>query len=677
MPERRKAASKEPRKEARKRDVEENPEARRLTNRQVDFLAKESGVDRALIADMRAGDLAEKLKWKIDPWWFFFQKVCGRVVKRNPVTGALMPVPFATVHVEDTDCNFLFYSPVGYKYIWFWPFLCSREEIATVETDECGNFCVWIPRWDIDRILRWRRERICLPTLERPKLIDIFDDLIVDPGPIRRKPPLPDPPPDFRDFGVRREIETRVGPEIAQQLTVSGPSRQFGASRVGLDELLSGPAPKSALPMPPMPDVDTFRGMLKGLSDLKDFEFRPPLGPFKICFDVFVPEWQTILDIPDVSFRVTQEQGGSDVTIYDEGYFDVRWDDTSIPDVVLEALPNALAIDFCDGPEIECANVPAIIDVYQMPLEASYHDDTTGDPTFGHGIRVNQPSPDGLIPPPLPGPLAGTAHSPYAGRLDLFGCFHNMGGSHYRVLGSHEGGPEAPIMAGGFMVQRQGISGTELYWQPQLADGWYKIESNFLGSHEHYLLGFMGGDGIWELKLELGLESGGAISPISPQSASHFFVLDQTPPNVSFDKIRWWYKALGPGTATTLPPVCPILNRQKSQGTVVVEVTWSASAAHLRSATLGFESCGNGAISPSTGDTKWYWQLPTDMATGQKVATFEIPNNFQAGCYTADVYAVSRAYSPSVIGASLASDWWVPHDLIWVHPFKAISVVDI
>ncbi len=41
----------------------------------------------------------------------------------------------------------------GAWWWWFWPIFCNREEIATTMTDECGKFCVWIPRWDIDRIL--------------------------------------------------------------------------------------------------------------------------------------------------------------------------------------------------------------------------------------------------------------------------------------------------------------------------------------------------------------------------------------------------------------------------------------------------------------------------------------------------------------------------------------------
>jgi hypothetical protein len=42
---------------------------------------------------------------------FHFRRVCGRVVKTDPVTG--VDHPFATVHVEDTDCNFFGLVPGG------------------------------------------------------------------------------------------------------------------------------------------------------------------------------------------------------------------------------------------------------------------------------------------------------------------------------------------------------------------------------------------------------------------------------------------------------------------------------------------------------------------------------------------------------------------------------------
>ena len=100
----------------------EAPEERRLTKRQVEYLSKVTGFAASELADIRLGALADKLKYHLDWSSFFFQKVCGRVVKRDPVTGVLYPVPYATVHVEDTDCHLIFYSPSGLGYAWLYPF---------------------------------------------------------------------------------------------------------------------------------------------------------------------------------------------------------------------------------------------------------------------------------------------------------------------------------------------------------------------------------------------------------------------------------------------------------------------------------------------------------------------------------------------------------------------------
>ena len=648
----------------------EAPEERRLTKRQVEYLSRATGFAASELADIRLGALADKLKYHLDWSSFFFQKVCGRVVKRDPVTGVLYPVPYATVHVEDTDCHLIFYSPSGLGYAWLYPFFCDREEIATVQTDECGNFCVYIPRWDIDRLLEWRRERICFPIFEPPRIIDILGDLLPDPGPLIRRPPLPDPPPDFSDFAFRREVETRLGSEVANRLALAAPRQTFGAFRGGLDAILMEPAPKSALPMPPLPDEGEVKRLIGDDPRLKKIglpDLRRPIGPFKICYDVFVPVWQTIFDVPDVTFRVTQSQGGSDVTIYDESYFDVRWDDTSIPDVTLETWPKALTTHVCDVPPIECTNVPEILNIALMPLMSPYHDDTTG-----FGVRVNQPSDDG-ISAPAAGPAAGTANAPYADRLDLFGCFHIAGATHYRVVASFNGGTPQPILAGDFTVITTSFT---LNTQPQLADGCYLIRNDLASSYEHLILGWLPADvGSYQITLQVGTLSGSVFTPTA-SSAPHTFEADGSYPVGTFNQIRWWHTIDGPGTATTLPAICPVIERDATKE-VTVEVTWSASALHLRNAVLGMYGCGAGdPTPPALGDRSWYWQLPTDTSTGVKVAQFTIPSLLQAGCYTAYINAVSRAYNPAMPNMPLSADWYYPEDRRWTWPSRAISVVD-
>jgi hypothetical protein len=646
---------------------EESPEARRLSKAQVEFLAAESGVPGAELRDLTLGTLVDRLKFRLDPKLFFFQRVCGRVVRRDPITHELHPVPRATVHVDDTDCNFVFYSPNGTGFTWLYPLFCPTEEIAAVQTDDCGYFCVYIPRWDIDRILRWRRERICLPTIERPRIIDLIGDLLPDPGPIITRPPIPDPPPDFFDVDVRRVVESRLGPKIAQRLALSAPAQTFGAFRGNLDSLLSEPVPQEMLPKPLTPDPTEVARLVGDDSPLTKIDLGRPIGPFRICYDLLVPEWQTIVDVPDITFRVTQMQAGGEVTIYSEGFFDVRWDDTSIPDVTLEAGPNAQSVAICQGPIVQCQNSPAILTVELMPITAAYHDDT-----IGFGTRTNQKSSDG-ISPPVPGAASGTAHAPYADRLDLFGCFHIPGATHYRVLASLAGAAPQPVLSGRLTL----MTSAGVVYQDQLAGGWYPVRNDLISVFEHYILDWLPThDGTWDISLELGAESGGAINPIGAASPQHKFEVDGSYPTAQFS-LRWWYEDTGPGSATVLPVVCPVINRQPTRN-VVVEVAWSASAAHLREASVGMGGCGGGAPVQVTGPgtTHWYWQNTTDTTTGAKLALFRIPTGSLPGCYTVSAFAASRAYNPMVPGSSLADEWYVAENRRYVTPSQAVSVVN-
>ena len=155
----------------------------------------------ASLADIEANEvqgqtiasISEKLKWKIDPEWLLFRRVCGRVVQTDPHSGIAYPVPYATVHVLDTDCDFWGYFPEGWLYSWLFPVRCRTEELTKVVTDECGNFCVWIPRFEIDWILRWRRERFCYEEfLVKPSIADLLARLAQE-AEIHPKFPPPNP----------------------------------------------------------------------------------------------------------------------------------------------------------------------------------------------------------------------------------------------------------------------------------------------------------------------------------------------------------------------------------------------------------------------------------------------------------------------------------------------------
>ena len=79
-------------------------------------LASLAGLETNEVQGQTIAAISEQLKWAIDPEWLFFRRVCGRVVKTDPDSGIAYPVPYATVHVLDTDCDFWGYFPEGWLY---------------------------------------------------------------------------------------------------------------------------------------------------------------------------------------------------------------------------------------------------------------------------------------------------------------------------------------------------------------------------------------------------------------------------------------------------------------------------------------------------------------------------------------------------------------------------------
>src|SRR5215475_3722174 len=139
-------------------DAPLDPDQRPLSVLQAKRLGALANVETKELSGLSVADIQAKLRWRVDPQLLLYRRICGRVVKKDPATGTEYPVPNAVVHVEDTDCHLLAFSPPSAKWTWFFPFYCTREEIGSAKTDDCGNFCVWIPRWDIDWILRFRHE---------------------------------------------------------------------------------------------------------------------------------------------------------------------------------------------------------------------------------------------------------------------------------------------------------------------------------------------------------------------------------------------------------------------------------------------------------------------------------------------------------------------------------------
>ncbi len=235
------------------------PDRRVLSERSALRLSEISGINAKELAGSSIADISEKHRWRIDPELLLFRRICGRVVKKDPVTGEEHPVPFATVHVEDTDCSFLGLFPVESPWMWLFPVSCKRELITTVQTDACGRFCVWIPRFEIDWILRWRKVRRCYGHIFwKPTIRDILDRIteMEHDHPIIKRPPLPDPPPDLLEpgLGKLRLASEMLGSEVARKLATDLNRVSLGEKGKSFDSILDKPAFADSMP-PPRPSA--------------------------------------------------------------------------------------------------------------------------------------------------------------------------------------------------------------------------------------------------------------------------------------------------------------------------------------------------------------------------------------------------------------------------------------
>lgn len=693
--------------EASRKLLDLEPDRLPLTERRARYLAEKTGVDAKKIVGKPLAEVHDALRWKLDPKLFLFRRICGRVVKKDPVTGQLLPVPNATVHVEDTDCHFLGYFPHPVPWVWLYPFHCHREVIATVTTDDCGRFCVHLPFWDVDRILTWRRLRICYWQYLRPRVRDLLElerlPELLEMG--VRPWPQPDPPPFARITAHALErVRDLAGEITVQRLEAARSLNLQGDAGDELEAVLDEPIfPKAAPPPLPKEMVES-RGELpkelreKVLAHLDDREltlerldFRRFIGPFLRCHDIFVGTWHTVLDVPDITFRVTQDVDGDGVEelIYSEGFFDVRWGSGSIPDVTLEASGNAVASLQC-GPvqEIPCGNVPSIESAGYLDLEAPYHDDASG-----YCVRVNRPSPTGDYPPPpsVGNPVGTAATAPYTGNLNLHGCARLNNATHYRLQQKykvHDGDPWGPrqvIHGVTWMAPRQG-PGPAIPFVPD-GDGWYALVDPADLVHPHWLLPWNASarsNGLYRLELELGRLTGGAINPVGT-SAPRVFRVDNDAPSASLVEVRWrpattvgaWTDANSTLVLPAPPATCPVIERPAGQD-IHLRVVWTVTATHLRDATLVHSGCGGGNLDLLDGGIEAYrhWHTgPLDNNVSQ-TNHYLLRAIRPAGCYTLGIQAWSRACNPQDSNAASTHDWWVNQGVRWTHPFRAISVVD-
>lgn len=688
------------------------PDQRPITQLQSARLAALTGIEEKSLKGLTVAAIRDRFPWQIDPQLLFFRKVCGKVVKKDPITGIEYPVPFAHVNVEDTDCNLVAYFPKVSKYTWFFPFFCKREVIATAMTDACGNFCVWIPRWEIDWILKWRHERICLPDIFiRPNLEDLVDEVFPRP-PF----PIPDPPPfirynDLNLFeGDVNALATRVGTSSLRQLSTLLATPELGDLSAPRNEALASPAFDTPMP-PPLPDdiklalhdgpepvrkgaestfVNTLGAQLGiDVADLRGLDPRRFIGPFRRCFDVLVPEWKMLVDVPDITFRVTQDTNGDGTqeTIYGESYFDVRWNAGTIPSLTLHAGPTAKAAPLCDGTLVPCGNQPAIV----LAGRLAVNDAAVYNAATGYAIRTNRPRPSGN-PAQIPPLNNGTA--PFYGVLPLLGCLNNgTGATQYRVVYrySADGGATftptfEPIVGMDWYLHRLELGLPQTHHVVPGAGGWYPI--NLPAGASEWLPKALVLDwntykmpsGKYILKIEVG--NGGAATASSPQIT---FTIDNTSPTGPLS-VEW--RKAGVGAFQPLAFPCPVIRRGSTPVDLEFRVTCAAASAHLRAVTLAGRGCGSGNmafVSASSGvfnpvaNNVGYWHKNALDNAETIVARFDLSASALQGTYGFGADVSSRAFSPNGTdgGQNLAPQWQYDPKNIYITPSINFSVINL
>ncbi len=683
------------------------PDQRELGGIQAKRLADISGLPAEKLKGRKIVDLVDELRWRIDPHLFLFRRVCGRVVKRNPATGELEGVPNATVHVEDTDCSFFVYSPPGWpSWSWFFPFKCHREVIATAVTDACGHFCVWIPRWDIDWVLRWRHGRICFPNLFRLRLRDYLDHILV---PELVRPPRPWPPEPPLDMAMARpsaaatpieipfpkpdpaaalRIKSRIKavvqrPDAIQKIVeVAG---EKAAARIealaartafsGKSDMLDAELETPVIPLPPPLPVNIDRGeeafMGTGMSEalrthFREIDFRHWAGPFRRCVDVFFAEWTPIFDIPDITFRVTQDVDGdgTEEVVYSEGFFDVRWDSGAMGDVVIEAFANALSSPICEGPQIGQCPAPAIVTAGLMPLQAPHFDAATG-----YGQTINRPRVGGMST----GARSGTTTAPLWSTVQLHGCHRFSGAPFYRIVKKFQGDSVfQPVVGENWWAPRLG-GGAPIPVVPD-ADGWYPVLPAGDLVFPHWLLNWrtwLNADGRYDMKLELGNAAKTAVN----ESAVVRLHIDNTRPHTRFVQLRW--RHFGMGAWATLPDACPVIRRNSGQD-VEIEVSCETSAAHFRSALLWGSGCDGGALARLDADAKYdRWHTGPSDNSWTTTARFLVAGSADDGAYTFGLDSYGRAFNPAGGDLGPSTNWDYDPEYAWAFDRRHIAIVDL
>jgi hypothetical protein len=689
------------------------PDKAPLTKSQATMLSSLTGIETSKFTGLSVTEISSEYHWQIDPNFFLFVRVCGQVVKYNPATGTQDPVPYATVYAEDTDCWLLGLFPEVLPWGWFFPFRCETEVIAQTTTDACGNFCVWIPRFEIEWILRFRLERICyLELFTKPTVGSIL-------GYLQGNPIGPDPAPDTQvslkpGTALYSKAEQLLGTQVARQLAAQGANKIFGSATTGQKTLLARPAFPTPLP-PALPKefrrpaklshekhLSAVKSTLANklgidVNQIEGLNLNRYYGPFLRCFDILIPEWVPIFEVPDISFRVTQDVNGSGTqqVIYSGGLFDIPWNVGGISNVTLVASAIAVSVANCNSPNVPCGDVPSLEYVGLMPLvnpplpTAPYI-----DPVAGYATRPNPPHPGGTLAEP--GVPPSTA--PYTGTLQLYGCTQVDNASFYRLRYTYtapgSGTPTAlnPFLGLTWPLYREVAGVLQEQWPAADSNGWYPIIPTADGWFPNSLVlewdtinSAYNANGLYTIQLEVADSAKNLLAT----SAAVGFVVDNSAPQVTMLDAIWSFNSDMSGGQSINTNDCAVINRGVVPQDVYIQVTYSVTANHLKYVQLDSGGCDGGAtlypptasLTPAQAAAQlatvehWYEDAGDNTLTNV-VATYVVPASQPPGVYSFDVYAASRAFNPAGSDSGPLDDWNYNPTYIWVDPSYAFAIVN-
>ena len=686
------------------------PDKTPLTESQATALGSLTGIDAAKLKGLSVSQIASEYQWQIDPNLLLFVRVCGQVVKTDPATGKQYPVPFATVYAEETVCSFFGLFPVHVPWAWFFPFHCVTEVVGQTTTDACGNFCIWVPRFIVEWILRFRLEKICyLQLFNKPTVANVI-------GYLQGNPPGPDPGPEVTALltpgsALYTKAEQLLGSKVMSQLANVGGANAFGSATTNQKALLARPAFPSPL-APALPkefrqpvhqaSAEQHSHAVKStlankvgvdVKELKGLNLAHYCGPFLRCYDILVPEWVPFFEVPDISFKVTQDINGDGTqeVIYSGGLFDIPWGTGTPANVTLVASPIATSVTNCTTPDVPCGDKPSLEYVGLMPLvnppapAAPYINATTGFAT-----RPNSPHPGGTLAE------AGVPPStvPYTGTLQLYGCTNVDSASYYRLRFTYTAPgttiPSAltPFTGLSWPLYREVGATLEEQWPVADANGWYPVINPADGWFPNNMVlewdtinSTFNANGLYTIQLEVA--DGGKVLLATSDPVG--FVIDNSAPAVNYTAI-WSFNSNFVPSWPVPTDECAVIDRGVVPQDVYIQLTYSVTANHLRSVQLTSGGCAGGAQPYPTATTPaeiaaqlateehWY-EDAADNSFGS-VAVYRIQGSQAQGVYSFQVDASSRAFNPAGSDAGPIEDWKYDPIFVWSYPSFDIAVVN-